>query len=89
MVAFDSSTFCTIASLWESTEGNLPALLRPGPRILGICLIKESEARKPSYFLAGRKAKLSLLCRTQMDEKMYFVRHGIQRSGEILAFCKP
>jgi len=32
--------------------GNLPALFRPGPRIRGICLIRLSEARKASYFLA-------------------------------------
>lgn len=37
-----------------SNEGNLPALLRPGPRIRGICLIRDSEARKASYFLAAR-----------------------------------
>lgn len=36
----------------------MPALFRPGPRIRGICLIKDSEARKASYFLAVRRAKV-------------------------------
>ncbi|EDL86394.1 rCG56747, partial [Rattus norvegicus] len=30
-------------SLCVSREGNLPALFRPGPRIRGICLIRDSE----------------------------------------------
>ena len=29
-----------------------PTLLRPGPNSLGICLMRVSEARKASYFLA-------------------------------------
>jgi len=33
--------------------GNFPALESPGPRRRGICLIKASEARKASYFLAS------------------------------------
>lgn len=32
----------------------MPALFSPGPRIRGICLIRDSEARKASYFLAIR-----------------------------------
>lgn len=47
-----SSTFCTMLSLCVSAVGNLPALFRPGPRIRGICLMRLSEARKASYFLA-------------------------------------
>ena len=38
-------------SLWVSKEGNLLALFRPGPRIRGICLIRDSEAKKASLFL--------------------------------------
>lgn len=53
MVALVSSTLPFIDSAWEMGVGNLPALLRPGPSILGICLIKESDARKASYFLAS------------------------------------
>ena len=34
--------------------GNLPALLRPGPRRRGIILITESDARNAAYFLAAR-----------------------------------
>lgn len=52
MVDLTSSTLVFRFSLWVSREGNLPALFRPGPRIRGICLIRDSEARKASYFLA-------------------------------------
>ena len=52
MVALTSSIFCTMLSLWVRRVGNFPALLRPGPNNLGICLIKLSEARKASYRLA-------------------------------------
>ena len=53
IVDFTSSTLATMFSLWVSKEGNLPALFRPGPRIRGICLIRDSEAKKASYFLAS------------------------------------
>merc|ERR1740129_1263719 len=53
MVDFRSVTFASKLSLWVTKEGNLPALLSPGPKSLGICLIKVSEARKASYFLAS------------------------------------
>ena len=33
--------------------GNFPLLFRPGPSSLGICLITDSEAKKPAYFLAA------------------------------------
>lgn len=52
MVDLTSSTLVIMFSLWVSREGNLPALFSPGPRIRGICLIRDSEARKASYFLA-------------------------------------
>lgn len=52
MVDLTSSTLVFMFSLWVSREGNLPALFKPGPRIRGICLIRDSEARKASYFLA-------------------------------------
>lgn len=57
MVDLTSSTLMLRFSLWVSREGNLPALLSPGPRIRGICLIRDSEARKASYFFAegGRR----------------------------------
>ena len=55
LVDFTSSTLATMFSLWVSKERNLPALFRPGPRIRGICLIRDSEAKKASYFLAGKK----------------------------------
>ena len=57
IVDFTSSTLATMFSVWVSKEGNLPALFRPGPRIRGICLIRDSEAKKASYFLAGREKK--------------------------------
>ena len=53
MVAFVSSILFESASLWVMGAGNFPALLRPGPKTLGIWRIKDSEARKASYFLAG------------------------------------
>ena len=34
-------------------RGNPPAFDRPGPRRRGICLMRASEVRKASYFLAG------------------------------------
>ncbi|KAJ1429341.1 hypothetical protein B484DRAFT_329017, partial [Ochromonadaceae sp. CCMP2298] len=40
-----------ILSFSSSTVGNLPALVRPGPRMRGICLISVAEARKLLYFL--------------------------------------
>jgi len=57
IVAFTSSIFPIIDSLWVNITGNLPALLRPGPTIRGICLMRESDARKASYFLAVTKPK--------------------------------
>merc|ERR1719193_169388 len=46
-------TLFSSASLCVHSVGNLPALLRPGPRRRGICLITDSDARKASYFLAN------------------------------------
>jgi len=37
----------------DGGDTHLPALDRPGPSRRGICLIKASEARKASYFLAS------------------------------------
>lgn len=59
MVDLTSSTLVVRFSLWVSREGNFPALFSPGPRIRGICLMRDSEARKASYFLAKNKNKLS------------------------------
>ena len=55
MVAFSSSTLTASVSEWVTMVGNLPALLSPGPRRRGICLMRLSEARKASYRLAGRE----------------------------------
>lgn len=52
MVPLTSSTFTNMLSVCVRREGNFPALLSPGPRIRGICLMRLSEARKASYFLA-------------------------------------
>lgn len=41
------------SSLWDTRDGNLPALFRPGPSRRGICLITVSEATKAAYFLAA------------------------------------
>ena len=53
MVLFKSLTLSMMSSPWVNKEGNLPALFKPGPKSLGICLIKDSEARKASYFFAN------------------------------------
>ncbi|KAK1938786.1 hypothetical protein P3T76_008861 [Phytophthora citrophthora] len=53
MVARTWSAFSVRESLDVTRVGNLPALLRPGPNRRGICLIRVSEARKASYFLAN------------------------------------
>ena len=47
-------------SLCVTKVGNLPALLRPGPKRRGICLIKLSEARNASYFLAKEQENQDL-----------------------------
>ena len=39
-------------SLWVSKEGNLPPLFRPEPRIHGICLIRDPEAKKGIILLS-------------------------------------
>merc|ERR1719223_184450 len=41
-----SRTLAATSSLAPSTEGNFPALLRPGPNKRGILRIKVEEARK-------------------------------------------
>lgn len=60
MVALVSSTLPVRESWWETGVGNFPALFRPGPRSLGICLINESEAKKAEYFLAVNNEKIYL-----------------------------
>merc|ERR1711973_247495 len=46
-------------SLWVRRAGNLPALFSPGPKRRGICLIKDSEARKA--LLLGKLLNLLLV----------------------------
>ena len=53
IVDFTSSTVATMFSLWVSKEGSFPTLFRPRPRIHGICLIRDSEAKKALCFLAS------------------------------------
>merc|ERR1719443_1910958 len=53
MVDFRSRALASRLSLWVTRVGNFPALLRPGPNNLGICLIKVSEAMKASYLAAS------------------------------------
>merc|ERR1719495_157450 len=53
MVDLRSMTLASMLSLWVRRAGNLPALFSPGPNRRGICLIRDSEARKASYFLAS------------------------------------
>jgi len=53
MVLFKSLIFSSMLSPWVRRDGNFPALLSPGPKSLGICLIRDSEAKNASYFLAS------------------------------------
>merc|ERR1711924_319302 len=53
MLFLTSATFSSKLSLWVTKVGNLPALFKPGPNKRGICLMMESEAKKPWYFLAS------------------------------------
>lgn len=46
--AFWDSTFSTTSSEEPKTEGNLPALFKPGPTKRGIKRIKVGEAKKAS-----------------------------------------
>mmetsp|Transcript_18542 Transcript_18542/g.46770 ORF Transcript_18542/g.46770 Transcript_18542/m.46770 type:complete len:205 (+) Transcript_18542:310-924(+) len=52
-VDLTSSTLSDMMSPWVIRPGNLPALLRPGPKRRGIILIRASEARKAWYFCAS------------------------------------
>nr|AFK40476.1 unknown [Medicago truncatula] len=52
-IALVSLTLASRDSWWETSVGNLPALLRPGPKRRGICLITASEAKKAWYFFAN------------------------------------
>merc|ERR1739844_621017 len=53
MVDLTSLILDCISSEEERRVGNLPALVSPGPKRRGICLIMLSEARKKSYLLAN------------------------------------
>merc|ERR1712108_93364 len=53
IVDLTSLTLLDRSSACEIGVGNLPALERPGPRRRGICLMRTSDARKASYFLAS------------------------------------
>lgn len=55
MVALTSSIFCVMDSWCDRRPGNLPALFRPGPRRRGICLIRDSDARKASNLAIKEK----------------------------------
>jgi len=50
-VDLTSLILVAISSAWVRRVGNLPTLLRPGPKSFGTCLRMDSEARKASYFL--------------------------------------
>jgi len=41
--------FSDMLSEWVNKDGNFPALFNPGPKILGMDLMIESEAKKKSY----------------------------------------
>ena len=50
---FKSLILASISSAWVNKLGNFPALFKPGPNKRGICLMRDSEAMKASYFLAN------------------------------------
>merc|ERR1719361_81228 len=53
IVLFKSLILASISSAWVNKLGNFPALFKPGPNKRGICLMRDSEAMKASYFLAS------------------------------------
>merc|ERR1712165_372286 len=53
MVLFKSVIFASMSSACVNKVGNFPALFKPGPNKRGICLIRDSEAMKASYFFAS------------------------------------
>lgn len=61
-------TLASMLSLWVMRVGNLPALFKPGPSNLGICLMTDSDARKAAYFLAAEctKQRVSRCCQCIM-----------------------
>ena len=81
MVAFTSFTLCTMLSVWGSRVGNLPALLKPGPSSLGICLIRLSDARKASYFLARYK-----IANTSPSISAQYFNNNVQHTNSLLSY---
>merc|ERR1712080_17914 len=79
MVAFISSTLFMSGSWWVARDGNLPALFSPGPSRRGICLIRDSDARKPLYFLANFLTSFLFL--------FNFLRSSTLMNGRLFAFA--
>merc|ERR1719473_1880515 len=52
MEPLTSSIFLAIGSFLVTGAGNIPILLRTGPRTVGIFLTRESVAKRTEYFLA-------------------------------------
>ena len=90
MVLCKSLIFSSKLSPWVSKEGNLPALLRPGPKSLGICLIRDSEAKNASNFLVSFLTRfLDLFIKVvsvskQRREFASFVKTRSQKPGNLL-----
>ncbi len=79
IVAFTSSTFWSMDSWWVKSSGNFPALLRPGPNKRGICLIKDSLAKKASYDLALKWNEIFII-------KFHFICNFISLFDKVTKF---
>jgi len=79
--ALTDSTFSVMFSFGPSTEGNLPALLRPGPTKRGILRIKDAEATKAPYALAS--------CLTAFLFLFNFLRSSSDRNGTFWSLASP
>ena len=80
-----SSIFLAIGSFLVTGAGNIPILLRTGPRTVGIFLTRESVANKQLYFLAHfLMSFLSLLnfLRKSMVTTSTFVNSAALASSE-------
>jgi len=80
-VAFWSSTFALISSLLPKTDGNLPALFKPGPIIRGIWRMSEADAKNASYVSANFLIAFLFL--------FNFFKSSAVKHGNLLAFASP
>lgn len=74
-------TLLSMDSEWVRSVGNLPALFKPGPSNLGICLMRDSEARKALYFLAAVRKGIRGCC-------LYLLKHTSKSTTRWIHSCQ-